>query len=82
MQINIGAAQTENSLSKKLLGVTIDAKLSFEKHIEQIYAKVRKTLKACARIAPFMSIQQKKVLKKAFFTAQFGYYPLIWIFHS
>ena len=33
MQVNIGAAQTENSLTEKLLDVTIDAKLSFEKHI-------------------------------------------------
>ena len=34
MQVKIGATQIENSLSKKLLGVAIDAKLSFEKHIE------------------------------------------------
>ena len=29
-----------------------------------------------------MNIQQKKILMKAFFTAQFSYCPLIWIFHS
>ena len=41
VQINIGAPQVENILSEKLLGVTTDAKLSFEKHTKQIYAKER-----------------------------------------
>ena len=41
VQVKIGTAQIEKSPSKKLLGVTIDAKLSFVKHIEQIYAKAR-----------------------------------------
>ena len=62
--------------------MTIDAKLSFEKHIEQIYVKARTKLKALARIAPFMNIKKKKVLMKAFFMAQFSYCPLIWMFHS
>ena len=55
--------------------MTFGAKLSFEKHIKQIYAK----LKVLARIAPFINIQKKKVLIKAFFTAQFSYCLLIWI---
>ena len=62
--------------------MTIDAKLSFEKHIEQIYAKTRAKLKALARIAPFMNIKKKRVLMKAFFMAQFSYCPLTWMFHS
>ena len=82
VQVKLGAAQIENSSSEKLLGVTIDAKLSFEKHIEQIYAKARAKLKALARIAPFMNIKKKKVLIKTFFMAQFSYCPLIWMFHS
>ena len=82
VQVKIGAAQIENSLSEKLLVVTIDAKLSFEKHIEQIYAKAREKLKALARTAPFANSKKKKVLMKAFFTAQFSYCPVIWMFHS
>ena len=65
VQVNLVAAQIENSSSEKLLGVT-NAKLSFEKYIKQIYAKVRAKLKALARISPFMNIQKKKVLMKAF----------------
>ena len=66
MQVNIGAAQIENSSSEKLLGVTTDAKLSSEKHIEQIYPKARAKLKALSRITSFMNTQKKKVLMKAF----------------
>ena len=73
VQAKIGAAQIENSLSEKLLVLTIDAKLSFEKDIEQIYAKAREKLKALARTAPFMNIKKKKVLMKAFITYQFSY---------
>ena len=82
MQVKTDTAQIENSFSKKLLGVTIDAKLSLEKHIKQIYPKARAKLKALARIAPFMNIKKRKVLMKAFFMAQFSYYLLILMFHS
>ena len=82
VQVKIDTSQIENSSSKKLLGVTIDAKLSFEKHIEQIYPKARAKLKALARIAPFMNFKKRKALMKVYFMAQFSYCPLIWMFHS
>ena len=60
----------------------MDAKLSFEKHIEQIYAKAKAKLKGLARLAPFMRGNKKKVLMKASFIAHCSYCPLIWMFHS
>ena len=82
VQVKIGTAQIENSSSEELLGVTIDAKLNFVKHIEQIYAKARAKLKALARIAPFVNTKKKRVLMKAFFMAQSNYYPLTWMFYN
>ena len=45
--------------------MTIYAKLSFAKHIEQIHAKASATLKVLARIAPFMNIGKKKKKKES-----------------
>ena len=67
MEVNTGAAQIENISREKLPDVTNDAKLSFEKQIEQIYAKARTKLKVLVRITLFMKIQKKKLLIKAFF---------------
>ena len=54
MQVNIGTAQIENMQNEKLLGITTDSKLSFDKHIQQIWSRASAKLKALARIAPFI----------------------------
>ena len=75
MHINISTAQIENTQNEKLLGITSDSKLIFDKHIQQM-------LKALARIAPFMNITKRKILMSAFFNAQFSYCSLTGMFHS
>ena len=65
-----------------MLGITIDSKLNFDKHIQQICSRATAKLKALARIAPFMNITKRKTLMNAFFSAQFSYCPLTWMFHS
>ena len=82
VQVNIGTAQIENTQNEKLLGIIIDSKLSFDKHIQQICSRASAKLKALARIAPFMNITKRKILMNAFFNAQFSYCPLTWMFHS
>ena len=65
-----------------MLGITIGPKLSFDKHIQQIYSRASVKLKALAKIAPFMNVTKRKILMNAFFSAQFSYSPLTWMFHS
>ena len=82
VHVDIGTAQIENTQNEKLLGITIDSKLSFDKHIQQICSRASAKLKALARIAPFMNITKTKILMNAFFNAQFSYCLLTWMFHS
>ena len=44
--------------------------------------KASQKLYALARIAPFMDLKQRRNIMKAFVESQFGYCPLIWMFHS
>ena len=70
------------SLSEKLLGITLDSELKFEKHINKIFNLVNKKLNALHRIANHMSLDKRKMLLSAFIGSQFSYCPLIWMFHS
>ena len=37
---------------------------------------------ALARISSYMSQTKLKIIMNAFISSQFGYYPLVWMFHS
>ena len=38
-------------------------------------------LSALSKISNLTSFQQRRLLMKSFVEAQFGYYPLVWMFH-
>ena len=82
--LNFQVSETviHNSQSKKLLGMTFDNKLKFEKHINTICQKSNRKLNALARITPYMKLTKRRILMNAFFDSQFNYCPLIWMFHS
>ena len=50
----IGDLHINNSLSKKLLGITFDFKLKFNKHIEDIGQKASQKINTLARLAPYI----------------------------
>ena len=61
--INIGNLHINNSINKKLLGITFDCKLNGE----------------VARLTLYMGTTKKYVLMNAFFKSQFNYCPLVWM---
>ena len=72
----------KNSDNEKLLGVTVDANLNFNCHLENILKQVSKNVHVLARITPYMSILKRKLLMNSYFTSQFNYCPLTWMCHS
>ena len=72
----------KHSSHEKVLGVTVDNKLSFDKLIINICKIVNKTLNALSRINHYMKQNQKEILLSSFIISHFSYCPLIWIFCS
>ena len=66
---------------EKLLGIKIDQKLSFGPHVDSLGKKSSQKLEALARMTCSLKFKQRKLLLKAFITAQFSYAPVIWMFH-
>ena len=66
----------------KLLGVTIDSKLNFDKHILELCGKVNKKVSAFSRVRNYLDDTQAKLLCKTTVLANFNYCPLIWMFSS
>ena len=82
VSIKIGNATIRNTNSEKLLGITIDSKLTFNEHVKNLCKKASQKLHALARIANYMSQEKLRIIMKAFVTSQFGYCPLVWMHHS
>ena len=66
----------------KRLGIKINNLLSFNGQVSTIYKKANQKLHALASVSHLMSKDKSRVLLKASIESQFGYCPLIWMFHS
>ena len=67
ISIKVKDSVIENSDNKKLLGVTIEATLSFNCHFEVILKKASKKVHVLARVTPYMIIPRRKLLMNSFF---------------
>ena len=70
------------SKSVTLLGVQIDNNLDFNEHVSNICKKVSKKLHALRRVSQHMSKNKLRIIMTAFIESQFGYCPLVWMFHN
>ena len=82
VSIKIGNDISSNITQVKLLGITLDKSFIFNKHVTILCKKANQNLHALARISKYMSTQQLRLIMKAFISSQFGYCPLIWMFHN
>ena len=80
--IKIDDTDIKSSSSKKLLGVIIDNKLTFNEHVSKLCKKASNKLHALARISKYMTKDKLRTVMNAFFTSQSTYCPLIWMFHN
>ena len=68
--------------NNELLGIILDPKLCFEDHINYLCKKASQKLSTLARVAPYMCLEKRKTVIKAYIISQFGYCSLVWMFHS
>ena len=79
---NIGKDLIWTSNDIRLLGVTIDRDLKFDKHVLKLCSKANQKLSGFSRIAKLLSFNKRRTLFKVFVDSQFKYYPIVWMFHS
>ena len=63
---NINQFQIKSSKQEKLLGIAIDNKLTFEKHVTNLCNKVSLKLNALTRIVNYIQPNQRRLIMKAF----------------
>ena len=80
---NIGEDLIWERNNVKLLGITIDRDLKFDKHVLKLCNKANQKLSAAlSRVANLLSFNKRRTLFKAFVESQFKYCPIVWMFHS
>ena len=80
--VKVGDNKTCEKLLVKLLGVTIDNELKFDKYVAEICAKANRKLSVLLRLSKFLCLDKRRTLFKSFIEAQVKYCPLIWMLCS
>jgi len=74
--------EIQTSPEVTLLGIEIDNKLNFIKHIHQLVKKAGGQLNFLIRNKKFLNYNAKKIVIESFILANFNYCPLVWHFCS
>ena len=81
-KIQINNEDIQIVTSVKLLGITIDNRLNFDKHISSICKSAANQLNALVRLKTFLGSNERKVLVNSFTLSNFNYCPLVWFISS
>ena len=80
--LSLNEFNLKNSDYEIILGITIDQKLTFNKHIKNLGKKSGQKLCALLRMSPYLDENRKKLLYCSMIKSQFNYCPLVWMFCS
>ena len=80
--LNIAGEMIESEESVPLLGVEIDNKLNFGKHISSLCKKAAGQLNAICRIRNAIGGEETKILIQSFIFSNFNYCPIVWMLCS
>ena len=70
MFANVGNEKIWESLSEKLLGVTVDKELKFNEHLNNVYKKASNKVTALGKIARILPFHKRRLLFKTFIESQ------------
>ena len=79
-RVNVGGHDLHRDNTLKILGVTLDDKLNFKTHIQNICQKASRQINALIRISKFLNKQCRMHVYKSFVCANFNYCPVVWMF--
>ena len=82
INIKIGALTITSAKEVKLLGITLDSKLSFFPHVVKICGKAMAKIKTLRRIRKYLTQKQADSLFHSYIMSPFNYCPLVWMFCS
>ena len=80
--IKVGDSIIKEQETVRLLGVTVDNKLSFNDHLEEKLTKANSKLLTLRRNKSYFSFHQLKIVLSSFINSQLSYSPLVWMFHT
>ena len=75
LHINIAGKKINATDYVKLVGIEIDSKLMFSKHVGMLCCKVNKKITVFSRLNNFISTKQSQALYNAVITSNFNYCP-------
>ena len=64
----------------KVLGITVNYRLTFNEHIRICTLKAARQLNALSRISKYLDTKSKSVLYHSFIASNFNYCPIVWHF--
>ena len=70
------------SREERLLGITIDNRLKFNNHIQELCKMAHNKISALIRYGNILNFEKRRKLMKSFIESQFSYSPLTWMFHD